>query len=646
MMRIKIQYLFIWMNLVAVTLAAQEVPMERADGNYEKYAYIDAIGTYERLAHKGYSSPELLKRLANSYYFNAKLVEAHPWYEKLFTAKENLNPEYYYRYSQTLKAVGDYPRADEMLKAFHDILEADARGKLFMEQQDYLEEISKNSGRYKLENAAGLNSQYSDYGSAIHGDSLIFATTRDQRGFSKNIHSWNNHGFADLYWANSGETSMAPKKMKAPINSKFHEASPVFSQDGKTMYFTRNNFIKGDRGHNRENITLLKLYRASLEKGRWGDLVSMPFNSDQYSVAHPSLDPEEKFLYFASDMPGTLGDSDIYRVAILPDGGYGEPENLGDWINTPGRETFPFVSSANELYFSTDGRPGLGGLDIFVVSLDSSGVRGKIRNIGEPANSPHDDFALVIDPETGKGYLSSNRPGGLGDDDIYAFTQLEALQPECEQALAGTLLDTDGEHVSAVRLVLYNERMEPMGETLSDAEGGYGFQVECGKGYFIKAEKIGYQTVESKVEIPERTGTTEHPIVLENTLRKLQVGDDLAQAFGLEAIYFDLNHSNIRNDAEGDLRKILDVLEQHPGMTLDIRSHTDSRQTHKYNEWLSERRARSTMAWLVKHGVSPSRITGRGYGETQLVNACADGVSCSEEAHQKNRRSEFIITGI
>src|SRR5690606_31581224 len=311
-----------------------------------------------------------------------------------------------------------------------------------------------------------------------------------------------------------------------------------------------------------------------------------------------SLSPDEKTLYFASDMPGTYGDSDIFKVAIHGDGTYGEPINLGAHINTPGRETFPFISDNNELYFSSDGRPGLGGLDIFVTMIGDGLTKSKIYNIGEPANSPHDDFALAINSVSRKGFLSSNRPGGLGNDDIYAFTETLPLEYDCQQLLRGTATASDsGEALSGVKLVLFNDKFETLVTVDTDSNGNYEFEVECGNNYYVRAVSDQYETIEIQAIIGDSSGVTELPIILEMKLQKFGIGDDLAKAFGIELIYFDLDKSNIRKNAAVDLAKIMDVMQQYPSMKIDVRSHTDSRQTHDYNKRLSEKRAKSTLSW-------------------------------------------------
>ena len=218
-------------------------------------------------------------------------------------------------------------------------------------------------------------------------------------------------------------TPGAPYKFDKNINSKFHESTPAFTNDGKTMYFTRNNYLDGKKGKDGNEITLIKIYKASLENNKWTNISELPFDSNNYSTAHPALSPDGKTLYFASDMPGTLGQSDLYKVIINDDGSFGIPENLGNTINTEGRETFPFVNDENEIYFASDGHPGLGGLDIFVSKINADGTFSEVQNVGADVNSPKDDFAYLIDTKSRRGFFTSNRDGGQGYEDIYKFLE-------------------------------------------------------------------------------------------------------------------------------------------------------------------------------------------------------------------------------
>lgn len=637
--------------IITMSGYSQKLKEAKADKQYDKFAYVDAIKTYERLFEKGYKSQEMLQKLGNAYYFNAELEKANKWYTELFALTQDVDPEYYYRYAQTLKSVKDYKKADEMLAKFNQKNGNDLRAKLAASQKDYLARIKKNSGRYTLENA-GINSDKSDYGSAFFGNKVVFASARDTGGLGARKHSWTNESFTNLYAADMGSegTLSSEERFGKKLNSKFHESTPVFTKDGKTVYFTRNNFLDGKKGKDAQKTTLLKLYKATLEGDTWTDVKELPFNSNDYSVAHPALSPDEKTLYFASNMPGTLGQSDLFKVSINGDDTYGTPTNLGNVINTEGRETFPFVSNENELYFATDGHPGLGGLDIFVAKAEKDGSYKEALNVGEPLNSSKDDFGFLIDNKTKIGYVTSNRDGGQGSDDIYRFKETKKIEYTCEQLLTGVVTDQEtGKPLANAKVTLEDQNHTKIKDAITDAEGKFDFGVvACETKFYLITEKPEYNTKETATITANETGKTFVPVELDLAKKPVKPGDDLAKAFGIKIIYFDLDKSFIRPDAALELAKILDVMEQNPTMEIDVRSHTDCRQTAAYNAALSDRRAKSTMAWLISKGIAKNRLTGKGYGESQLVNDCGceptNQSNCTEEQHQANRRSEFIIT--
>lgn len=641
--------------LVLITLTCvngySQVNKREVKGNkeYDKLAYIDAVKTYERIYEKGYKSPDMLLKIGNAYYFNAELEKANKWYDELYATAPDQEAEFYYRFAQTLRATKDYTKADAMMVKFGEKSGNDSRAQLFAKNRNYLAEIKNNSGRYKIENA-GINTKYSDYGTAFMGNKVIFSSARDTGNFSKRIHTWTGEYFTNLYSSAISEDGSlgAVEKFGKKINTKYHEDTPAFTKDGGTVYFTRNNYLDG-RGFDASKVTLLKIYTAKVDKqGNWNNITALPFNSDSYQVAHPALSADGKTLYFASDMEGTRGQSDLYRVKLNDDGSFGTPENLGDAINTPGRETYPSVNEDNELYFASDGQPGLGGLDIFITRIPKDGSLNfkQVLNVGEEANSPKDDFALIIDSKTKRGFLSSNRDGGQGNDDIYKF--LETRPIWCEQVLFGVVTDEKTKEVLPnAKLILFDEKFKQLKETTSDKDGKYEFtEVECNTKYYVRTSLETYITKESPVIIGKTDGKTELNIELEKAQKEAKVDDDLADVFGINLIYFDLDKWNIRPDAAVDLAKILDVLEQYPTMKIDIRSHTDSRASAAYNNKLSDRRAKSTRDWLISKGIAKERLSAKGYGETQLVNKCADGVQCTEEEHQLNRRSQFVITAL
>ena len=645
-MKIKTTLYSLFILLLLTSGYAQKKTVAKADVNYDRYAYVDAIVNYEKVAAKGYQDEKMFQKLGNAYYFKAELPQASKWYEQLFTLYPNQEAEYYYRYSQTLKATGDYKKSDQMLEQFNLKSGNDKRGILFKENKNYLEEIKANSGRFQVVDA-GVNSAFSDYGSSFLGDKLVFASARDTGGVSKKVFKWTNKSFTNLYASEmkpDGEMGI-PERFVRTINSKFNESTPIFTQDGKTMYFTRNNYLEGKRGRDSSKNTLLKLYKATLDtEGEWSNVTELPFNSNEYSVAHPALSQDEKTLYFASDMPGTLGQSDLFSVKINQDGTYGTPENLGPEINTEGRETFPFVSEENELFFASDGRPGLGGLDIFVAKKEVDESFYGIQNVGEPINSNQDDFAFLINKKR-NGFFTSNREGGKGYDDIYRFVEYKKLI--CDQMLSGLITDQETkEIVSNAKMSLFDSNFKPLQVAQTDAQGRYSFAVDCGKTYYVRAEKEDYQTKEGSVRSKSFSSSKDYSMELERRIKPITVGTDLAKTLDIPMIYFDLDKSYIRKDASYELAKVLTVMQQYPAMKIEVRSHTDSRQTAAYNEKLSDRRAKATVAWLVKNGINSARLIGKGYGESQLVNPCSDGVKCSEEEHQANRRSEFIIVSM
>ena len=635
-----------FLSIISISAYSQKAKLNTAETQYNNFAYINSIETFERIAGKGYKSAEIFQKLGNAYYFNGEFQSAAKWYTELFALGSDYDKEYYYRYAQSLKTIGENKKADEYLEKFSAIAKDDNRAKFFRNEEDYLKRIKANSGRYDISKTT-INSKYSDYGSTVYNNKLVFTSARDTGSLGQRIHTWTDQYFTSLYSSDLDE-NFNPSKVERfdnHLKSKFNESTPVFTKDSSTVYFTRNNYLDGKRGQNGSGITLIKIYKAVLKNNEWTDIKELPFNSNEYSTAHPALSPDEKTLYFASDMPGTLGQSDLFKVAIIGKDSYGKPVNLGPLVNTPGRETFPFISQDNEIYFASDGHPGMGGLDIFMSKINADGSFKRIENIGSDINSPFDDFAYWIDLDTRYGFFSSNKVNGLGFDDIYKFKELRRIG--CEQALSGLITDAATlELLPNAKVSLYNNEHNLIESTTADDKALYTFNVECDNNYYVRAEKENYFTKEVSVSIPDENGSTDLLIALETSVKKVKVGDDLAKFLEIPIIYFDLDKSNIRPDAALELSKVLDVLQQSPKMKIDIRSHTDSRASTKYNESLSERRAKSTMKWLIDNGISADRLTSKGYGESRLINKCADGVECTEAEHQLNRRSEFIIMSL
>jgi ompA/motB domain protein len=638
------------LSSTSLLFAQPEKELEKANEMYKNFSYVDAIKIYERIAQKGFVNQEMLQSLGNAYYYNAEYKKALPWYEQLFQeGKYKVKPEYYYRYAQTLKSVGDYTQADKMMAKFVELTNAnDTRAALFEENKDYQTVIKNNSGRFQLNNAS-INTENSEYGTALYGDKIVFAGATDARKAKHGVSQWTGESFYDLYEAEHFDQKLGSRKpFSSSINTQFNESTPVFTKDGNTMYFTRNNYVNRKLGSDIENTILLKILRATKDKnGNWGNIVEVPFNSDQYNVAHPALSPDEKYLYFASDMPGSFGNSDIFRVEILGDNQYGTPENLGNIINTAGRESFPYISKDNVLYYSSDGIPGLGGLDIFAVKFNADGSTSKPVNIGMPGNSADDDFCFVFNSDSKIGFLTSNRPGGKGKDDIYSFHEDKPLLFSCQKNIKGIVKDAKTKAIIAnAKVILSDKVMKEVSTDQSKTDGTFTFEkVNCNDShYYLRGEKEKYETAEVNVTVGKDEVLYE--ILLNPREVAIKKGMDLAKVFEIKEIKFDYNKADIRSDAAVELTKIVEVMREYPKMKIDIRSHTDSRGADSYNLKLSDRRAKATLEWIVKQGIDRKRLKAKGYGETRLVNGCSNGVPCTEEEHQENRRSEFIVVAM
>lgn len=627
---------------------SQTKKIENANRKYERFAYIDAQKIFLKVAQKGYKDKEIFEKLGNSYYFNADYDNANIWYEKLLLEySDKVEAEYYFRYAQSLKSSEKYEESDKMMDKFFSLKGEDIRVRNYKNQPDYLKEIKSQFGKYKVEEI-DQNSEYSDFGPTYYGKELVFASSRDTGFIAGRVHQWTGKPFLDLFKGkrSKNDNSIVDlKKFSKRLNTKFHESTPTFTKDLKTVYFTRNNYNGGVYKSDKNGTNRLKIYKSSIDKnGRWSKAKSIKINSDQYSVAHPALSADNSKMYFSSDMPGGFGMADLYEVSIDKDGTFGKPVNLGNIINTEGSESFPFVSESGDLYFASNGQIGLGGLDIYVAKKDTNGNIKTVVNLGEPINTPKDDFTFIVDEKTKTGYFSSNRDGGSGSDDIYKFIQ-EDPEPVCEVVVNGVVTDKDsGEILPGALVSIYNTNNELVNSMKVGAEANYSFVVECQSGYFLRASKELYNPSEKLIKTPIVSKTMSVPLKLEKTIKKALVGQDLGKILNLNPIYFDFDKYNIRYDASVELAKVIEVMKEYPTMKIDVRSHTDSRGNDEYNRILSSNRNKSTIDYIIAKGaIDSSRLTGKGYGESQLVNKCINGASCSEEEHQLNRRSEFII---
>ncbi|GGH48152.1 membrane protein [Mangrovimonas yunxiaonensis] len=608
-----------------------------ADKFFEKYAYLKAAELYQEAYNKGKDSEHVLTRLGDCYYNNSNPEEAAKWYKMALDKYHKIGPEYLYKYIQTQRSLGHYEQADEWLVKFKEIQSDDSR----VEELDgsnlhlYNELASVQGVNVDITNLP-INSKYADYGSLMLGNTLYFSSSRNT---DNEIYKWNGEPHLDLYQATKtvveGKielTDATRLTFEGRDRKNVHEANAAVTNDGKTMYFTRDNVNKRNRLlYDRAGTTHLKIYKAQLIDSTWSNIVELPFNDNVYSTGHPALSPDNKTLYFVSDRDGGYGQTDLYKVAINNDGSYGAVENLGSKVNTEGREVFPHVAKDSTLYFSSDGFLNLGLLDIFKSNIIKDEAAETI-NLGAPYNSGYDDFAYFED-EDGRGYFASNRPGGNGSDDIYGFHEYV-----CMQIVKGVVKDSKTNAPLALATVQLIDEAGKIAETVTTNEQGeYSFEVDCNKTYNILGSKQDY-----KDDLKELKTTEEHEKEHLVDLYLIPLIND--NEIVINPIFFNFDKWDIRPDAAYELENIVSVMRAHPDMVIKIESHTDSRGSDKYNMKLSDRRAKSTRDYLLSRNIAAERIESAiGYGESQLVNECANGVECSEEKHQENRRSKFLI---
>ena len=615
-----------------------------ADNFFRDFNYDNAAELYKEALKKEDSTEHILSRLGDCYFNISKVKEAAFWYKKAIDKYPNINSDYVYKYIQTLRAQKKYEEAIEFVKIFNKNNKKDRRIKDIEKfNLDTYSELSSTEKVYvEIENLP-LNTKYSDFGSFEKDNKLYFYSTwvKDSITNEKELYELNNEPYLNIFESeitieNNKKVFSNAAKLNSEINTKNdHEGLVTITNDGNTMYFTRNNVNKKEkRRYNKSGSSNLKLYKATKVDNTWTNIEELPFNNENFDFTAPTLTPDNKTLIFSSNMDSGYGQTDLYKVAINDDGTFGEPINLGPKINTEGNEKFPFVAKDSTLYFSSDANINLGLLDIFESNILKTNTDIEVKNIGAPFNSSFDDFCYFIDTETNTGYFSSNREGGQGGDDIYAFGKLK-----CEQIVKGLIRDElTNELLSKATVSLINIDGKILERYQTKEDGYYEFKIDCEKTYTILAEKPIYRP--DNIEF-ETSAINQEEIEIDLSLKPLIIDNEIV----INPIFFDFDKSNIRPDAAYELENIVAVMREHPKMVIKIESHTDSRGNDSYNMKLSDRRAKSTRDYLFSRGIAKDRIQSAiGYGESQILNRCKNGVKCTDEEHEENRRSKFIIT--
>ncbi|WP_345266912.1 carboxypeptidase regulatory-like domain-containing protein [Nibrella viscosa] len=742
-------------------LLAQSGRLRAANKQFDDMSYATAVRMYEEFLrgdkkNQPAETREAMLKLAYSYRKMQDTRNAERVYGELVKSYDDLSSEVYLYYAQALASNGKYRDSQKIYSRYGEKQKEDMRGRRFTMSYMDMNRFYQDSSSYQMA-ALPINTRQADFSPMYYKNGLVFVSARDESGAVKRVFGWNQTPFLDLYFfpdttqfkpltndpavrttstavLGGGSAVNLPsdatvddknlskaEKFSRTLNTKYHEGPLTFSKDQKMVIFTRNNTSKGKAGKSSDGVKKLKLYSAVEKNGTWTDIQELPFNSNEYSVGHPAFSPDNTKLYFVSDMPGGYGGTDIY-VAEYVNGQWSTPVNMGKEINTEGNEMFPFVDENNNLYFSSDGHEGLGGLDVFFAELKDGIAYKGVENVGAPINSEKDDFGIITNKNRSSGYVSSNRKRGVSDDDIFMFRKncrqlnilvydaktgsplegadVRVLRGEISQALritgqdgkADLCLETSADYefkaakegfqtnsvkfstltqskqpvmtvsiylqrtegalmkgvvkaevdqspAAGVKVTFRNEKDKTEQTVVTGPDGSYEFNMKPGAPYSITAEKDRYATKRAKYE-KMRPGRS--PKVITDSLGLYGEGD----VFQLKNIYYDLNKFFIRPDAAKELDRVVELLKEYPEMKIELRAHTDARASDVYNLRLSESRARAAMDYLVARGVNPGRLLAKGYGETEVVNGCVDGVECSEPEHQQNRRTEFKIVSV
>lgn len=606
--------------LIALQGYSQSNATKKADAFAESYQYTKAIDEYLKLVDKKEADTYVYTQLANSYFTIFNMEEAAKWYAK--ATEKNADAETYYNYATALKAEGKYQEANKQMDKFAALLPNDERAKMHKANPNYIPALS---GKSKLFDSAAIDinsKDNSDFGAVLTNDTALYFVSSRSASSKKDMAG---QSFIDVYKSTRNENGTFSEPVAvSELNTAYHDGPVAVSADGNTIFFASDGQNKDFKKGKKYKISQQGLYKAVKVKGKFTNIEALPFNNIEYSVGSPSLSADGKTLYFASNMPGGLGDTDIWKVTVNTDGTYGTPQNAGAAVNTPGKENFPFITDDNVLYFSSLSRQGFGGFDIFKADLNKG---TEAVNLGKPVNSEKDDFSFSFNSAKNVGFYSSNR---AGTDDIYTAT------PVCGvEAIAFVKDKNTGAVLSDAKVAILDGKQNIIATKQSNAKGEVSYDVDCDTEYIFLVEKSSYDAAQFTVAKAKKGQVKVDALLMpeEVTITETQVV--------LKDITFEYNKSNITKEGARELDKLVKVLNNRPAMVLFVKSHTDTKGSDAYNKKLSEQRAQSTVQYVISKGISATRITGKGYGESEPKINCGD--NCTAEQDAQNRRSEFLI---
>lgn len=618
--------------------------LQMAKQAYNNAEFTEAAELYKSALSKKVpkdQKPDIYFNVAECYRRNHDYKNAEVWYGKAIKAKYE-EPVAVLYLADMKKAQEKYDEATVEYNNYAKLAPSDSRGTQGVESCKLAQKWKDNPTKYAVENVAGLNTKFNDWGVAFNKKNfkeIVFTSSRE--GTTGNgVDGWLGQSFEDVFEAKQDKNGKwsTPTTLAQPFNSKMNDASPASNNKYNLLYFTR-------CGEKKDKTQGCQIY-VSKKKGAtaWDEPTQIVLSADSFSCGDPALSPTEDTLFFASDMPGGQGGSDIWYVTFdKKKKEWGEPVNLGSAINTAGNERFPFLHDDGTLYFSSDGHLGMGGLDLFQAKKDGK-KWGTVANLRYPLNSSGDDFAIVFQGASAageymeKGYFSSNRKGGKGGDDVYSFM----LPPPCF-TLQGMVRDEESNAaIPGAKIVLTGTDGTSF-ELVTDATGSY--TVECkparlkmNTSFELVASKEQYLNNEGKKQFNTVQLQESKDFVIDFKLKEVK-----KDPIKLPKILYDLAKWDLKPQYQDSLNGLIKTLNDNPTIVIQLRSHTDARGSNKDNETLSFKRAQSVVDYLISKGIAADRMTAKGMGEYELLNRCKDGVKCSEEEHQENRRTDFKI---
>ena len=610
--------------LVSTLISAQNKETQIADKFFKKYEFISAAEFYLKLVASNNADGYVYRQLGDCYFNIYNTKEAAKWYAKAIAQKQD--SELYYRYAQMLKANGNYVESNKQMQKFAALKPNDSRTKIFNENPNYIPVLLDQQKSFDIK-SIDINSDKSDFGAILQDNTIYFTSARNSKS---KIYSWTKEPFLDIYIANLNEDGTISNILQIKeLNSKYHDGSVSISQDGSTMYFTSDSFR--ENSFEKDKASKLKLgknniFSAKFINGKWDEITSLPFNSKDYSSGNPSISKDGKTLYFSSNRPGSVGGVDIWKVAISETGSYGSPENLGKSVNTEGNESFPFITSDNVLYFSSDAKQGLGAMDVYKIDLTTNSAA---KNLGKPVNSEKDDFAFTINENKNIAFVASNRNG---NDDIFK------LIPICNYEVNAIVTNANsGAILAEANVSILDDKNNIISSLKSNSKGEVSYTVECEKAYTIQAIKDGFESNSFAVTASKKKGGS---IKIDAALKPISEIITEKQV-NLKPIFFEYNNSNITQQGAFELDKLVQIMKNNEKLFIFVKSHTDNRGSDEFNLLLSDKRVKATIQYVISNGIDPNRISGKGLGETEPKVDCKE--NCTEEAHEQNRRSEFLI---